>query len=94
MSRSLSKERCLTALSPLFLSSDLFWEQHYTPIPMPGHEQDEVFDAGLSEYPLPEQIERLIDAGTLYSVLHTHTWTELFSSHCSLQASIVMLKIV
>ena len=46
---------------------------------MPGHEQDEVFDAGLSEYPLPEQIERLIDAGTLYSVLHTHTHGQSYS---------------
>jgi hypothetical protein len=47
---------------------DLFWEQHYTPIPMPGHERDEVFDAGLSEYPLPEQIERLIGAGKYSNV--------------------------
>ena len=30
---------------------------------MAGHEQDEVFDVGLSEYPLPEQIEKLIEAG-------------------------------
>lgn len=31
---------------------------------MPGHEQDEQFDKGLPDYPLPEQIETLIDAGT------------------------------
>ena len=42
---------------------DLYWEQHYTTISMAGHEQDEVFDVGLSEYPLPEQIEKLIEAG-------------------------------
>lgn len=30
---------------------------------MPGHEQEKVFDKGLPEYPLPEQIEKLIDAG-------------------------------
>jgi hypothetical protein len=47
---------------------DLYWEQHYTTIAMPGREQDEVFDSGLADYPLPEQIERLIDSGKYNNV--------------------------
>ena len=48
---------------------DLYWEQHYTKLALPGREEDEIFDSGLSEYPLPEQIERLIDAGDCHVTL-------------------------
>ena len=65
-SPSLSPSLSLSlSLSLSVVSSDLYWEQHYTSLAMPGREQDEVFDSGLADYPLPEQIERLIEAGVV-----------------------------
>ena len=55
----------MLSLSPPSLSppslSDIYWEQHYSQIYMITSFEEET-DHPLPEYPLPEQIERLIEA--------------------------------
>ena len=55
----------LSSLPPSL--SDLYWEQHYSQIPMTTSYLEET-DRSLPEYPLPEQIERLIEAGKYSNV--------------------------
>ena len=49
----------------LSLVSDLFWEQHYTLIDWVCGEET---DRSLVDYPLPEQVETLIDRGKYQNV--------------------------
>ena len=47
--------------------SDLYWEQHYSQIHMSTSYQEET-DRLLPEYPLPQQIEKLIEDGKYSNV--------------------------
>ena len=46
-------------------NSDLFWEQRYTLIEWGSSMFGEETDLSLAEYPLPEQVETLIDKGNV-----------------------------
>lgn len=48
--------------------SDLFWEQRYTLIEWGSNVCGEETDQSLADYPLPEQVETLIDKGKYQNV--------------------------
>ena len=50
-----------------FSLRDLYWEQHYSYIPMTMSYLEEA-EHSLPEYPLPEMIERWIEAGKYSNV--------------------------
>ena len=59
---------CVCVVDCFSAYSDLFWEQRYTLIEWGSSMFGEETDLSLAEYPLPEQVETLIDKGKYQNV--------------------------
>ena len=68
VSRGTYQLLCVCVVDCFSAYSDLFWEQRYTLIEWGSSMFGEETDLSLAEYPLPEQVETLIDKGKYQNV--------------------------